>query len=52
MATYAVFVKRDGVIYVDANNPDEAERKALYSGNDEVSWNDWFDVENAQLENK
>lgn len=52
MAEYAVFVRREGVIYVEADSADEAEMKALYSGNDDVSWNDWFDVDNAQLESK
>ena len=52
MSEYAVFVHRDGIVYVEADSPDEAERRALYSGNDEVSWDDWFYVDNAQLENK
>ena len=52
MSEYAVFVHRDGIIYVEADSPDEAERRALCFGNDAVSWDPWFFVDNAQLENK
>lgn len=49
---YEVFVKLDGVIRVKATNPDEAERIALYSRNNDVLWNDWFDVQGAQVLNE
>lgn len=50
MAKYAVFVNLKGVIYVDANSKEDAELKATYSGNNEVSWDEWFSIDNAQIE--
>lgn len=50
MSEYAVFVKLEGVIYVEAESPEQAVEEAKQSGMGEVSWNEWFEIENAQLE--
>lgn len=45
---YEVFVRLDGVIEVEATSAEEAETKALFSSNSDVSWNEWFEVDNVQ----
>lgn len=52
MSEYAVFVRREGVIYVDAASPEEAEKEALQSMMKDVSWNEWFEINNVQKENE
>ena len=49
---YAVFVKLCGVIHVDAASEEQAARIAEYSSNADVSWDEWFSVENVQVEKK
>ena len=50
MRTYAVFVRREGVAYIQAENEDEAQAAAEDLEFKDISWDDYYTLENVQEE--
>lgn len=50
MRTYAVFVRREGVAYIQAENEDEAYAAAEDREFKDISWDDYYTLENVQEE--
>lgn len=50
MSTYAVFVRREGVAYIQAENDDEAYALAEDMEFKDISWDDYYTLENVQEE--
>ena len=50
MRTYAVFVRREGVAYIQAENADEAYAAAADMEFKDISWDDYYTIEKVQAE--
>ena len=50
MRTYAVFVRREGVAYIQAENEGEAYAAAEDMELKDISWDDYYTLENVQEE--
>ena len=48
--SYAVFVRREGVAYIQAENEDEAYAAAEDMEFKDISWDDYYTLENVQEE--